>query len=252
MLHHDVEVGQRQACVLAGQALGALALAALDRIDEADVVAVGDDEDVARGRQLGLGEHERARPGERQRDDALHRPHEQRAARHLEQARMEGLVEAQVALEGLVVAAVHERLDRLVGGAQRREVTGVRAALGGEPRGRSLEHAAQLDGVPHVALGELAHHVAAGGKPAQQALVLQFGQREAHRGAAGAQQLHQRQLGHPLAGREMAVEDQLAQAEHRLGDLGSVRWPGQFDRRARQGRSRWARRPRRPSEAGAV
>jgi hypothetical protein len=82
--------------------------------------------------------------------------------------------------------------------------------------------------------------------------MLELGQREAQRRAAHAQKLDERQLGHPLARREPAVEDQLAQAEDRLRDLGSVRWPGQFDRRARQGLSERAATPGRPSEAGAV
>ena len=70
------------------------------------------------------------------------------------------------------------------------------AALGGEARRGALQHAAQLDGVAHVALGELAHDVAAAGQAAQQALVLELGQRQAQRGAAHAQQLDQRQLRH--------------------------------------------------------
>ena len=76
---------------------------------------------------------------------ALERPLEQRAAGHLQQPGVEGLVEVQVALERLVVGAVDELADRLVGGAQRAQVARRRAALGGEARRRALEHAAQLD-----------------------------------------------------------------------------------------------------------
>ena len=60
--------------MLAGEALGAAALAALDRLDQPAVVAVGDDQDLARLGQLGLGEHERARARERQRHDPVERP----------------------------------------------------------------------------------------------------------------------------------------------------------------------------------
>ena len=43
---HDLEVGQRDARVLAGERLGASALAALDRLDQPLVMAVGDDQDL--------------------------------------------------------------------------------------------------------------------------------------------------------------------------------------------------------------
>ena len=55
----------------------------------ARVMAVGDDQDVARRRQLGLGQHERAGASERQRDDALERALEQRAAGELQQPGVE-------------------------------------------------------------------------------------------------------------------------------------------------------------------
>ena len=76
------------------------------------------------------------------------------------------------------------------------------------------------------ALRELAHDVAAAGEPPQQALVLELGEREPQRRARDAEPLDERQLGHPLAGRELAAEDQLAQAQQRPRDLGAVRWPG--------------------------
>ena len=93
VLDHDLEVGQRQPGVLAGQALGPRALTTLDRVDQARVVAVGDDQDVPGRRQLGLSEDECARPREGQRHDALERAHQQRAAGHLEQPRVKRLVE---------------------------------------------------------------------------------------------------------------------------------------------------------------
>ena len=224
MAQHDLEVRERQARVLAGEALGAGALAALDRLDQPEVMAVGDDQDLARLGELGLGQHERgAGGGERQRDDALQRSLEQRAAGDLQQPRVEALVESDVALEGLVVGAVHQLLDRIVDGAAARAGR-ARAA----PRS-AANRAAVPSSTPRSSIaswmsacGELPHHVAAAGQPAQQALVLERGQREAQRRARDAEPLDQRQLRHPLARRELAAEDQLAQAQQRPHDLSLV------------------------------
>ncbi len=105
----------------------------------------------------------------------------------------------RVALERLVVPEVDELLDRLVDRPQRAHLTGGHAALGGEPRGRALQHTPQLDRVANVGLRELPHDVAAARQAAQQALVLELGEREPQRRARDTQALHQRQLGHPLA-----------------------------------------------------
>ena len=228
VLDDDLEVGEREPRVLACEALGATALAALDRLDQTAVVAVGDDQDLARGGKLGLGENERARTRERQRHDPVERPFEHGAARELEQPAVKALVEVHVALERLVVGAVHEPVDRFVGLAQRPQLARRSAALGGEPRRRTFEHAPKLDRIPDVALGELAHDVAAAGEPAQKALVLELGEREPQRSPRDAEALDERELGHPLAGRERPAEDQLAQLEKRACDLGAVRWPGQL------------------------
>jgi len=46
--HHYLEVGDRKPGVLAGNALGARALAVLYRLDQREMIAVGDHEDVPR------------------------------------------------------------------------------------------------------------------------------------------------------------------------------------------------------------
>ncbi len=217
--------------MLASDAVGAGSLPVRDRLDQPEMMTVGDDQDLARLGQLGVLEDERARAGERQREDAVERALEQRAVRHLEQTGVEQLVEGDVALERLVVGQVHERLDRFVDRAQRAKVRGRRAPLGGEPRGRALEDAAQFDRVPDVGPGELAHHVAAAGKHAQQAFVLERGQRQAQRGARHSDPLDQAELGHPLAGLELTGQDLLAQAEQRAGHLGLA---GRVDHRRRR------------------
>ncbi len=54
MAHRDLEVGDRDPGVFARDRLGSSALPALDRIDQVGVLAVGDDQDVAGGRDLSL------------------------------------------------------------------------------------------------------------------------------------------------------------------------------------------------------
>ena len=99
MTEHDLEVGERQASVLAGDAVGPGALTRFDRVDQPQMLPVGDDQDLARLPQLGVLEHERVGGRERQRQDGVERPLEQRAARHLDQTRVERVVERDVALE---------------------------------------------------------------------------------------------------------------------------------------------------------
>ena len=107
MVEHDLEIGSRQQRVLAAEALGASPLAALDGVDQAEVVAVSHDQDVARFGQHGLGHDERARARERQRDDPLERALEHRASGHPEDPGVETRVEIDEPLERLVVGAVH-------------------------------------------------------------------------------------------------------------------------------------------------
>ena len=228
VFEEDFQVGEREPRVLTGEALGAAALPSLDRLDQPAVVAVGDDQDLSRGRELRLGQDERARPRKRERDDAVERPFEHRAAGELEQPCVEGLVKAHVAFERVVVRPVDERMDRLVDLLQRPQLACGGAALGREPSGGALEHPAQLDCVADVALRELAHDVAAAGQPAQQTLVLELGEREPQRRTRDAQTLYEPELGHPLAGRERPAEDQLTQLQERACDLGAIRWPGQL------------------------
>ena len=48
MVKHDLEIGPREQRVLAPEPLGAGALPALDRVDQPEVVAVSEQQDVAR------------------------------------------------------------------------------------------------------------------------------------------------------------------------------------------------------------
>ncbi len=217
----DLQVAQRDQGVLPGDPLGPCALPQLECLDHPLVVALGDDEDVARFGELGLGQHHRPGTGEGQRQGMLERALEHRAARHLEQASVEAVVEKQVLLERLVVGLVDELGDLLVDRRQRPQVAALGPALGGEARRGALEDAAQLDGIADVVLGELADRVAAAGQFEQEPLVLELGQREAQRRPRDAEAVDQRQLRHPRSGRKLAAQDELAQAQQRAGDLGS-------------------------------
>ena len=93
--------------------------------------------------------------------------------------------------------------------------------LGRHPRGDALERAAHVDRVGDVVERERADREAAAGEPRQQALVLELGEREPQRRARDADALRQGDLGDPPAGRELALEDQLAQLEHRAQTLGA-------------------------------
>src|SRR4051794_35578729 len=64
----DLEVAPRHPRVLAGERLGAGALAQLDRLEHRAVLGVGEVQDAVRLGQLGLEQDERARRGERQRE----------------------------------------------------------------------------------------------------------------------------------------------------------------------------------------
>ena len=219
---HDLEVGQRQVRVLARDAVGPgpsrWEIASTNpRWWRCATTRISRDSGswaCWRTSALGLANG--------QRQDRVQRALEQRAVRHLQQARVERLVERDVALERLVVGAADERLDRLVDRAQRPQVTPAGAALGGEAGGRALEHAADLDRVADVGASELADHIAAGGERPQQALVLERGECEAQRGARDAQALDQPQLGHAVTGLELAAQDLLAQTEQRTGHLSTV------------------------------
>ena len=101
-----------RACSRASASARALSRCSIASIS-AGVVAVGDDQDLARLRQLGLGQHERgARTGERQRHDSLERALEHRAVRHLQHPGVKALVEVDVVLERFVVGPMDERPDR--------------------------------------------------------------------------------------------------------------------------------------------
>src|SRR5919107_4347444 len=97
----DLEVAPRQAGVLAGERLGARALAMFDRLEHPAVLDVGDVQDAVRFGQLGLEQDERAGRGEREREHPGVRGVERAAAGQPEQERVEALVELDVALEGL-------------------------------------------------------------------------------------------------------------------------------------------------------
>ena len=179
------------------------------------MLVVRHDEDLARRRQLGLGQDERARRRERQRDDARERPLEHRAAGRLQQQPVEAFVDVHVAHERVVVGLVDDLLHLVVARAHRREGLAAHAALGREAGRRALEHPAHLDRVVDVGPSEAADSVAAAGQELQQSLVLEGGERQAQRRAGHAETLDERQLRHARPGRELAVEDELPQAQQR-------------------------------------
>ena len=161
MVERDLEVGPREQRVLAAEAFGAGALTALDRVEQTEVVAVSQQQDVARFRQHGLRHHERARARERQRDDPVEGTLEHRASGHPQDPGVEALIQIDEPLERLVVGPVDHLLDRVADLAQLRDGLGRGSALGGEPGRGALEHAAELDRVADVGLRELAHDVSA-------------------------------------------------------------------------------------------
>ena len=91
--------------------------------------------------------------------------------------------------------------------------------LGGEPRGRSLEDAPQLDRIGDVVQREGAHDEPAAGERPEQPLVGERRERQPERCARDAEPLGEIDLGDALVRRQLAREDELAQAERRLGRL---------------------------------
>jgi hypothetical protein len=137
---------------------------------------------------------------------------------------VEALVQLDVVDERVdpTVGVVHHGLHLLLALAHPAEQPAPDAALRGQPRGGALEHAAQLDRVVDVTAREGAHAVAAAFTRREQPFVLEARERQPQRRARHAEPLDERELGHALAGRELAVEDQLAQREQRRRGLAAT------------------------------
>src|SRR5579884_3304004 len=142
--------------MLARDLLGTRSLPLADGVDEAPVVVLGDEQDLARTRQHRVRGEDRARRRERQREDVGDRAFEVRAAGERGEAAVIRLVELDVALDLALVAA--DRVDDLVELGRRRlerhELVRRLEPLRRETRRGALEDAAELDRVGDVAAGE--------------------------------------------------------------------------------------------------
>src|ERR687885_1135361 len=184
-----VEAVARVAGVLAAERLGPRALAQLDRLEDRAMLGVRDVEAAVRLRVAGVDVDECARRGERQRDDAGVGGIEGAAAREAEQEGVEALVELDVTLERGRRGAVRtdhrvELGDAAVKGLER---VGVVEALGRQPGGGALEHAAQVDRVGGLLARERADDEPAAPGGLHEALVLEARERQPQRGARHAE-----------------------------------------------------------------
>src|SRR3954447_26171387 len=210
-----VEALARVAGVLARERLRAGALALLDRLEDRAVLGLGDVEAAVGLRVAGVDVDEGARRRERQREDARVGGVEGAAARETEQDGVEALVELDVALErgrGRTVRA-DDRVELGDAAVQRLELVRLVQALGGQPRGGALEHAAQVDRVGGLLARERAHDEAAARRRLDEPLVLETREREAQRRTLDAELRRERDLRQPLAAAQLAVEHELAQAQ---------------------------------------
>ena len=103
----------------------------------------------------------------------LERAAELPALRELAEDVVELLVEAEVLHERLDAPRADDCVQLPAEIAQRLELVIRLETLRREPRGRALEHAAELDRVVDVGPGELAHDEAAAGKRLEEPLVLE-------------------------------------------------------------------------------
>src|SRR4051794_10761990 len=211
----------RVAGMLARERLGPGAFAKLDRLEDRAVLRLGDVEASIGLRVAGVDVDERARRGERQREDAgvggLERP----ASGQAEHDGVEALVELDVALErrrGRTVGA-HDRVEPRDAAVERLEVVWVVEALGGQPGGRALEHAAQVDRVGRLLARERPHDEPAARRRLDEPLVLEAREGEAQRRPRDAELIRERDLREPLAAAQLAVEHELAQAQRRAQPL---------------------------------
>ena len=209
--------------VLAHQRLGARALAVLQRIDDAVVLAVRVLQHVVHLLEIVLVEGQRLGAGEGHAAVAFERLGDDRAASLLEHQPMEALVHFRVqrlvALHDATLA--EQRIAILQAGTQLAQQRPGRTALGDAPGCKALEHGADVDRVDDVGGGECAHDVAARRVLGQQALLRQQRQRLAHRRARHAQQVGERRLGDALTRRELAAKDHLADADDSLRKVGA-------------------------------
>ncbi len=185
------------------------------------MLVLSQDEDRRVLAVLGLGQDEAGRVGEGHGLGPLDLAGQNLAAAGLGDRLVQGLVQPHIAVE---VACGHRPrphqgvdLGQDVVHGPQPEV--LHAALGGPARGQALKGAADLDGVEGVLLAEGLHRIAAAGQGLQEALLLQPRQGRTHRRARHAQAVHRPDLGHALAGRQLAGEQQFAhgqQGPHRL------------------------------------
>src|SRR4051812_2511687 len=220
-----VEAVAGVAGVLTRKRLGAGPLAKLDRLEDRAVLGLGDVEAAIGLRVAGVDVDEGARGGERQREHAGVGGVERAAPRQVEHQGVEALVELDVALErgGGRTVGTDDRVELGDAAVQRLELVRVLEALGREPRGRPLEHAAQVDRVGRLLARERAHDEAAARRRLDEPLVLEAGEREAQWRARDAELRRERDLRQPLAGAELAVEHELAQAQRRAQPLRQLR-----------------------------
>ena len=203
--------------MLARQRLGPRALAQHDRLDDRVMLFMGEHQPVASTGAGAVDHHEAVGRCEGQRHRALDLAlHHGRAAR-LGQQGMEAQVVPGIGRErgGADLGRCEQGVDLAEAFAHLGQHRGVGTALGRQTRGQAFERAAQLDGVLDVALGELAHHVAAAGQGLDQALLLQAHEGGADRRARHRQPIDHREFGDALAGREFAADDHLAQRQLR-------------------------------------
>ena len=185
------------------------------------VMILRDREHDLRLRQTRLNHYERAGGGE----GKGHRPRdlarEHGAVGEIDDGAMELLVQLDVAGEAVdrQSALEDERVEAGQAVLKVVEVGSRYAAFGREPGGQALERAADLDRRMDVALVEGADDEAAGGKRLQQAFLLQTDQRRADRRSGDAEPFDQKELRHPLAGLDLAAEDELAQLQQRVHGL---------------------------------
>ena len=195
------------------QVLGTGAFAALERIEQHVVLAVGVEHPVAVQRHGALHRQHGGRGGEGQFVVQRHGALQGAVAAGVQDQRVKAVVHAGVGGVALQRERVvgQQAVARLQAGLQVALQLARHAVLGHQSRGHALQVAAHGNRIGHFARGELAHQVFAGVAGFDQALLLQRDERAAHRRARGAQALGQLLLGQALAGFEGAAQDQVAQ-----------------------------------------
>src|SRR5918995_517631 len=212
VLERDVEVPSRNACVLVCNLLGPRALAAADRLDERDVLVLGDEKDLPGLGQRCVDRHQQgARWPEREREHMLERPTELRALRQLAESLVELLVETDVLHERLHARSADDQIQLSAQLQQGLELVVRLQPLRREARSRALEHTAELDRIVDVAAGELAYNEAAAGERLEEPLVLERHEGATQRRPGDSELFDQTELGNALTRLEGAVQQELAE-----------------------------------------